>query len=65
MGTSDEVQRKIEVGFTQQSADARAGPGLGGCWRTERRSNHVSILAATRMLTLQNPYAVSITEEVP
>ena len=65
MLTSDEVQGKVEVRVTQEKADARAGPGPGGCWPAERRSNQVSIPAATRMLTLQNPHAVSITKEVP
>lgn len=65
MVTSDEVQAQIEVRIAQRSSDARARSRLGGCWRAERRSNQVSILAATRMLTLQNPHAVSSTKEVP
>ncbi len=65
MVTSDEVQRCVEVRRWQQHGDARERSGLSGCRRAERRPNQVSILAATRMLTLQNPHAVSFTKEVP
>jgi hypothetical protein len=65
MLTSDEVQVRLEVRLERGGPQGPGKPRSGGYWRAERRRNQVSILAATRMLTLQNPNAVSITKEVP